>query len=745
MTGRVARRGSAPGRVGCPPLAWLAAALCVAAPCRAAEVAVLPSEARRAERLAGEARALSGREAALPRARALLRAYRWDPSRREELVAAIGELERIDPQAALRHAGLLLGTGGEPPDTAVAVLRRVRGLVRPGAPLESWRHAARVSAGLAATASAREEPADRVADLWLEAGLAHLTAGEPRAASAALEKFQRLGGGSRVAGEVPWSRVVEAHLEADEPVRAAGPLGFLAAAAESDTAVAIARARVALLMGEPLTAIDHARDALAAAMSVRADEAELIAAGRVLLDALAAANQASRGEEELAALGPGSKSPRADGARAAAFGLLRVEAIERAGDLRAAAEAAQAELLALLADTPPHDAARGVGSVPDDAPVLAELAARRLALAVEQRAPLGGLGVLPLVAERLGSADPLTSALSEAARDEGFRAAAKEWARGYAAREPDAGVPAGARRAAFRVALCVGASADAARLVAARLESLAGAGADAVEREAYFATIDLLDAGAAGEAASLARAALASVERAGGEGRSRKPSPARIRAALAEALALGDDRSGRPEAGRLAREAAREAPADAGVLQSALRAAATLGDVPLVERLAAQRLALAAGPDGPAADGDRREALRLLASTLRERNRPGDRARALETLEELLDGWPEDAAALADIAQLLLSDESAWGRAERSARRAVELAPESPRTLAALGGTLLARGAAAEEASTWLAAALARVSATDPLSPNEETLARRRLAAALRAQGRAEEAAAGSE
>ncbi|CAN0379019.1 unnamed protein product, partial [Ectocarpus sp. 4 AP-2014] len=111
--------------------------------------------------------------------------------------------------------------------------------------------------------------------------------------------------------------------------------------------------------------------------------------------------------------------------------------------------------------------------------------------------------------------------------------------------------------------------------------------------------------------------------------------------------------------------------------------------------------------------------------------------RAVECYEALLDRWPDDPGVLNSLAYEWASPGKPLMRAERMARRAVELDGDNPHVIDTLGWIVYQQGRYAEAAEILAeAVALAETNA----ATSEQSVLQEHYAEALRRQGRAEEA-----
>ena len=641
--------------------------------------------------------------------------------------SAIARLEGEDPLAAVRHGVVLCRLDPTFGVTSGSKLvMRLRNHAERISSLETVPAAAIFARRTAAWAAADQVLGDRDrAKLWGQIGSLHLAVGERRLASEGFERLQAIIDRNR---DEPWTSgwdwesMLACHLGVGRVGPAAAALDLMRA--DSGEAGASARwtARLELEIDKPLDAARSARRAIELGVPAY-DE---------LLDALERINQADRAAE-MFTLWLGDDRGNTELANA------RFEALLAAGEAEAA-EAAVSNLLDEALDaTPCTDVL--FSDEPRDA-----VETTALELAIERRTRLDdtivGFEQLRDWAFRLGSTERLVSVLASGDQGRDCVAVPDDWRAKIEA--PVEQRALGTRRAVAAIGLLRGRHDVAHAAISARLRDAAeaGAGFDSLHDVTAAWCDRLFEAKDPRSARRAMRFALPLLESAMTPADEvQRAFVASLKSDLVGAILLADEASNQPperdRALTLLSEAAATAPYSWHVASGLMFA---------YERLNRPDEAIAAGEEFLELTGDKafhdeyeRGVTIDLVDLLHTRGERGDSSRAYELLETLLDAAPDDARILNLLAYWWAEPNGRLSRAERMARRAVEVQPENPHFLDTLAWVLFHRGDLAE-AEQLLQTALRIIDASQ--SNASRKVLKTHYAEVLRRLGQAEAAEA---
>lgn len=667
-------------------------------------------------------------------ARWRLRAERWDPSRVADLRLGVAHLESFDRPAALRQSARLLDADLTFGLRDPSLLIRLKGAAIERDTPESFSVAARMTRRLVRWTKARPGlNRSRIADLWREVGELHAAADEATECSEAFDELQRLAVSSE--GEIDvasvrWDLIASLHLDAGEVDRAAVAIGLMADAHGDTREVLAGRARVALRMGEPLAAVTHAKGAIEAEPEWGSGPPyeELVAA-------LHGINQDDRSAPMLSAY-------HADSSDDITLARLLIESLVACGKEEEAWSLSGELLDKCLPDGASESADRRDVDVADA--TLADAAALRLELAVGAGRYQTVLDLLPRLAAALDSPNDLNEIAKPLLEDKRLVGRLASWCERIASRSVGDPAPLGARRVVVALGTAVGRQSAARACLRLRLEEkiAAGEGVDPVGQELDFWVYEAVLSGNHAAAARQLRwflEAIRSAYPADDESVQERLGLASLD--LAECLIeIADgDREGRQEILGALADAGRLLPDAPGAMASRIYSFYCLGAYD--EAIAAGEQFLNKWPRPTPANHveeyTHRAAVITLANALVARRGAGDVERAVECYEDLLDRWPDDPGVLNSLAYEWASPGAPLARAERMARRAVEIKGDQPDFVDTLGWIVFHRGRYAA-AATILADAVALAESGNESS--DPSVLREHYAEALRRQGRAEEA-----
>lgn len=713
------------------PAARPLAALClfaVSACTAAGETAVPEGDRARAKKLADTAKQELGEERPGEAARLLFRAVRWDPTRVDDYRQAIELFEPVDPRAAARHAGLLLGVDPDFGRDDPKLLSRLHDVALEPGDAESLLVAGRI-ARRAAEVAEEEGRVLQAAQLWVKAGAAFASCDATAEASEAFDRLQRRVSGSsddRLLGVTErWDLVASIQLAAGEAGRAAGAIALAEQMDPDSVQLPELRARLALFVDEPLAAVEHATQAIE--LAEQADEEPPYG---VYLAAMRAVNQSDRAADRLVV--DADKRPGGVSLQVAA-----IDALEADGRLDLAWERST-RLIERLLERFDQPADRL-----DEARLqLVDAVSQRVALSIAAGRQKSFFGDAERWMDALAVPQRQSEALGGAYEDEAFRDAAQRWV----AMPPDKESPQSAAVLACRAGIAVESGLPELAVELTLQAAPEGSGQDEL---AGFAGVclqrieDLRRHGHGSAALGLSEWAIEFL-RDRGDGAGTEVggmiAPLIVERAAAATETGGPDAV--DEATRLLEQAEREAPDDGEVAHAIVQLHVANGRFDAAIK-AGERL-LEHWPhsstDGGLSAEGRRDAAVWLAQTLLSRDGAGDAERAAELLEETLDHWPDSAAALVALARCDARLESHAARADRLARRAIEKRPEWAEPWAALAESEVRRGHL-PQAEALYEQAIERLDAGDSLPAWRADAIRASYAATLQAEGRAEEAA----
>lgn len=707
------------------------------------EVAVAESDRLRATQLAEQAAEADQSGDSRESRGLLLRAVRWETTRHRDYQQAIDSLSLTDRPASLRHAQIALRRDSDFGEDAPTLLLR---LVTTASEDEAWSTAAAVARRHRYVVFGQPSVSRRrKAEIELSVSRLEFLAGENERASDGFDRLHRLRYGlpisEPIAGlPVPWQFVASCHLAAKHPDRAEDAITLLSRRSGETAEVELLRARLALARGEPLAAIEHATRAVESP-----NEASTADGYGVLIAAFVGANQTAQASDWLQAAT--EREPDA-----VAPSLALVETLTLLGKDREAWIESQRLVTRLLDATDPFD------------PLFGEIASNReaaerridLAIAAEQGVATSinsgevdsCLETLPSLAARLNGIDPIATALDPVLLSD----AVSGWLKTVSKSKNSSATKAaaGTRRAAAALALRLGEMKTYEALVRSRVEEALGDSVDLsrVEHEVVIAATAMAEHSTErGSQQFLEWAITQTSDAAESRGEDAGALLANLRLQLAEAIArhLPDDpakkRQAVDQAVDLLRGVRDEASRDSGIDHAELFVFLRCG---LHERAieAGERVWLAGPPAKRGAiDATRhRDTGLLLEEALAKRSTPGDLARRVEVLEAILDAWPDHAVTLLRLAAAFTEQGQHLSRAERMARRVIQVEPEWPAALASLGGIRYRLGDEAEAVSL-LQQAVAAIDAGAEIETGEESSIRDRYAELLAKLGRAEQAA----
>ena len=670
-------------------------------------------------------------------ARLRLRAVRRDPSRWDDYRSAIELLEAVDPEVAARHAFAELKGQARFDKNDAALLSRLAKAAAEAEDDATWQEAADLTRAAAElTAQSGPSQALQAAQLWTDAGSAYASRDDLPAASDAYDQMQRIVAeteSDRLKEAYRWDLIAGFHLDADRPTRATAAIDLLREREGETPRLLVLQSRLALTLDEPLTAIEHAEQAIRTLDGPDDEAAE--GAYMAYVEAMHTANQSDRAAERLA-----------QDAEAApdnfALALATIDARINAGQLEQAWRECGAlieKLASTASPTEDHLRADTAGELLRQTQ-FADAVKRRLRLSMR----LGQVGEVldesVSWAERLGDLDLVWDELAAQCRQDGFRSDASEWLDDQEA-DPDA--PKAENLAPATIAYLLDRPNDVAAYVLAMVkQSLEqNVKAEVVASECATWANYLLGEGHAAAARTLLEGAIGQFE-----GERDATAIAGLQVRLARAIITEHEKAGQidptiaDKALRLLTETREQSPDSGLVAYYAIFESMYVGRA--AEAIAAGEEAFKRWPTPDAASqfSPRRyhEASELFAAALLLRDEAGDAERAAELLEASLDYWPRSAMAMTYLAWHDSRSPEGMHRAIRLAEDAARISPESPDSRGFLGVVQL-RAGQTEKGIESLREALATAEESR-LSLWERTHFRQELAEALRANGRAEEA-----
>lgn len=707
-------------------------------------VEVPDDERQRAERLADEAQAAEEAGRHREATRLLQRAVRWDPTRIDDCRRVVAWLEPIEPLAALRYADRLLVTDAEYGLDNPTQLMRLRTLANELANVETGPIAVRLSRRLVEWGEQenRLKPA-QLANEWNRAGREAYRTLDLHAASEAFDQVQRLALAHPTAidrSDPSWEVMAAVHLEAKRVDRASVSISLLVDQEGETFDSCVLQSQVALALGEPLTAIDHAERAVELAPAQIPRVMPPRSPYPVLVEAYRQINEAERAVDALEEL-------RVARPRDTKLAIALAEQLAQHDRRTDGWKRLRAEVERLLRVSKPteDDSASPEASRRhrDRQRRLGEAFAAWIPLTHTAEEAAAVLALAPSVIDRIDGMIALAEPFESFLAAEEVREAASAWLED----SPDEdAVSPGWRRARLALAFAAEDNELAAEWVKQRVERLRReeASIEALDAEFFDAYYTLLDRNAAAPARDLMRwmreTSLAS-------GATEPTRDARFASELAYAIALAAPAEGPQRAEelaeviRLADEATRLAP---DAFEATLDAYYALRKAGEVDRAleAGERL-LKRWPTPSAVEGVgplwHRGLVNTLARSYEARQAEADVDRAIELDELLLDQDPNDDLPLNSLAYAFALRGEGLARAERMARRAIELQPTDPNYYDTHGWVLHRLGRH-QESRRVLSAGLARATEVTPKFVHDAL--HEHLAAVDRALGLAEEAEA---
>lgn len=670
-------------------------------------------------------------------ARLLLRAVRWDPSRWGDYRSAITLLESVDPEAAARHVAAELRGQARFTRTDAALLSRLAKVAAESEDDATWRETAHLTTAAAQQmAKFGKSQALQTAQLWTDAGSAYAFRDDFVAASDAYDEMQRIvvaTESDRLKGAYRWDLIAGFHLDAKQPTRAALAIELLREQEGETPRLLVLQSRLALQLGEPLAAIDHAEQAIDKIAGADVEEAE--GASTAYVKAMHTVNQSDRAAERLAKDAEGAPEN-------IMLALATIDARMNAGQL----EQAWSECGALIKSLSSAASGEQKLAAPDASDELrqqtrlAEAAKRRLRLATRLGHASEVLDECFGWAERLGDLDLVWDELATLCRDDGFRSEASEW---LDEQEADPDAPAAENLVPATIAFLIDRPDDVTKYVLARLKRAIDQNIDAQAVADEFAmwTEYLLDNRHYGAAGVLLEEAIDRLE-----GKRDATPIAGLRVQLARAMVSQQEEAERidpaviDEALRLLAMARSESPDDGFVAHYAVFYSLYVGRSTEAIAIGEEVFEHWTTPDAESQFDSQRfhEVNELFAAALLLRDEPGDAERAADLLAASLDKWPRSAMALTYLAWHDSRLPEGLGRALRLAEDATRISPDAADSRGFLGVVQL-RAGQTEKGIESLRTALAMAD-DQLLSLWERALFRQELAEALRANGRAEEA-----
>lgn len=669
--------------------------------------------------------------------RLLLRAVRWDPSRWDDYRSAIELLESVDPEAAARHAAAELRGQARFARIDAALLSRLAKVAADSEDDATWRETADLTRAAAEQmAKFGAAQALQAAQLWTDAGSAYASLGDFEAASDAYDEMQQIVAATesdRLKGAYRWDLIAGFHLDADQPTRAAPAIELLREREGETPRLLVLQSRLALQLGEPLAAIDHAEQAIDKLAGAHDEAAE--GAYAAYVEAMHTVNQSDRAAERLA------KDLAAEPDKVA-LALATIDARTNAGQYEQAWTDCGVLIKKLASRLPSVDGHLGADSSaePGQLDQLADAAARRLRLALRLGLVSQALDESMGWAERLGDLDLVWDELAALCHEDGFRSEASEWLDKQKA-DPDA--PAAENLASATIAYLINRPDEVTEYVLARLERAIdqNLNAQAVADGCAMWADYLLDNRHYGAAGALLVEAINRIE-----GERDATAIGGLRVQLARAMVSQQEEAERrdpavlDEAVRLLGMARSESPDDGFVAHYAVFYSLYVGRTAEAIATSEEVFEQWTTPDAESQFGSQRfrEVNELFAAALLLRDEPGDADRAADLLEASLDNWPRSAMAMTYLAWHDSRSPAGLGRALRLAEEATRISPDAADSRGFLGIVQM-RAGQTEKGIESLRTAIAMAD-DQQISLWERALFRQELAEALRANGRAEEA-----